>query len=585
MADLLSRAVDIIWGPWTFFILLGMGVAATIGTRFIQTTILTEGVRVARGTYDNGEHPGAISHFQALSAALSATVGLGNIGGVALAMSFGGPGALFWMWVVAVFGMALKAVEITVAVQFRDTSNPDAPRGGSMWVIRETLGRSRWPLAALAAAALGGVFAVTNVVSTFTGGNVFQVWNVSNLLRGYFGIPELVTSVGFALLVGLVVLGGIRRIGVVASRLVPFMCVVYLAAALVVLAMNVEAIPRMLRLVVSSALSPTEGAGAFLGAGMYYAFTIGMRRALFSNEAGQGTAPMVHAAARTNEPAREGIVGGLGPFIDTLVICTLTALVILTTGVWDREGEGDLRTAPTLVAHLDDATGLPVWRAEQPLDALDNLPQRSRRAWDEGTPLYLVARSDGQRAAGHGGHDRLALHGALERDATTGRLVIAFTPITVDPRQWVRTPTAIHLDSLAVHERYDGAELTALAFDRAMPGYGRWLVALAAWLFALSTIISYSFYGEQGMVYLVGERGVTPFRIVYIAATAAAPLLVTDVELLLLVIDFGTGSMLWANIPILLLTGWLGVRALNSYRSRLRAGAFDRPGLQPPPDA
>jgi len=299
----LESIVGILWGPWTPWIILAAGVIFTVWTRFTQYASLTHGVNVVRGVYDRPEDPGAINHFQALSAALSGTVGLGNIGGVALAIGIGGPGALFWMWVVAIFGMALKTIEITLAMLYRNTDDPDNPHGGAMWVVDKVLG-TKGPIWKIVGRVAGVFFCLTLVNSALLGANMFQAWNVAVLSETYFQIPRIASGILMAVLVGLVIIGGIKRIGQVAGRLVPFMCLLYILSALAVLAISVEEIPRLLLLVVTSAFQTTEATGAFFGGTMGFAFIQGMKRALYSNEAGQGSAPIAHDAAKTDEPAR-----------------------------------------------------------------------------------------------------------------------------------------------------------------------------------------------------------------------------------------------------------------------------------------
>lgn len=575
MNDILSILAGFLWGPWVFYAVLLLGIIATVGTRFIQFRILTHGVGILTGKYDDENDPGTINHFQALAAALSATVGLGNIGGVAIAIGLGGPGTLFWMWVVAVFGMALKAVEITIAMMFRDTSDEELPRGGSMYVIRETLGKKAGVLGFIGKS-LAVLFSASCAVQVFTGGNIFQVWNVAVLTKGYFRVPELVTSAILAFIVGLVVLGGIKRIGKVASRLVPFMVLLYIATGLVIVAMNIEAVPSMLMLIVRSAFDPAEAGGAFLGAGIYFAFSQGMRRAIFSNEAGQGTAPLVHAAAKTDHPAREGIVGGLGPFIDTIVICTLTALVILLSGAWNNPGVGNV-DVPLEIQQSQgedrvtpEDANLPQWgvvtETGDSVIPLTSLPSRERD-WEAGDAFFLKATTDGLLRPHNGGHSRIQLMGHITTDPQTPtELVAVFDRWQPQSTQWDQLPESVTLDDQAVFIPYEGAELTAFAFDQNLPGLGKWLVTLAAWLFSISTMISYSFYGEQGIGYFNRKPGtIRAFRIVFILVAAAAPFLAADIDTLLNIIDVGSGLMIWANIPILFITGWLGVRALNRY--------------------
>ena len=368
----------IIWHDIVLIILLGTGIVFTIWSGLSQYRALTHGVQVLRGNYDDPNHPGAISHFQALSAALSATVGLGNIGGVALAIALGGPGAIFWMWVVGFFGMAIKLTEVSLAMHYRNTDDPDNPHGGPMWVVSKGLKKINPKLAPLGKA-IGGLFCLTLLISTATGGNMFQAWNVGEITEEYFGIPSIFAGITLAILVGLVIIGGIKRIGAVAGRLVPFMVTLYLLAGTFVLISNLEDIPSMLMLIVRSAFLPQEMTGAFIGGTAGYAFLFGMKRALFSNEAGQGTSPIAHAAAKTDEPVREAMVAGLEPFIDTIVVCTFTALVILSTGVWNRSAEAQLNTPPDFIL-----TEVNTWSLETVA-----APKRINEEWKNGDLRFV----------------------------------------------------------------------------------------------------------------------------------------------------------------------------------------------------
>ena len=565
---------DFMWAPWTFFVLMGAGILFTFWTRFIQFRALTHGVAVTRGKYDNPDDPGAITHFQALSAALSATVGLGNIGGVALAIAGGGPGALFWMWVIGFLGMALKTVEVSLAMLYRDTSDPDNPHGGAMWVIDRTLGAKGGVFKGLAKI-LGVTFCVTLIISTMTGGNMFQSWNVAMLTENYFGMPRVGSGIILALIVGLVIVGGIKRIGSVAGKLVPFMCILYLLAAFAVLFQNFGAIPGLLLEVVVSAFSPEEATGAFLGGSIGWAFSTGLRRALFSNEAGQGSAPIAHSAAKTDIPVREGIVSGLEPFIDTICICTLTALVILSTGTWNRDDLGPFDAGVQLVRQLDDAGNpLPAWRLETS-GGVEALPDPgNKESWERGDVVYFVVEVAG---AVHNdrGFSRAELEGTIEQPEPNGPLSIAWRDLAVEPQDWSGAPTGISIVSESgIYQRFDGAPLTAYAFDQAFPGLGKWLVTLAAWLFAISTMISWSYYGEQGVIYMVGSKLVLPYKLAFLALVIVGAAWITDADDMEDLMDLGTGAMLWANMPIVLLMGYIAVRELQTYFRRLDAGEF-----------
>lgn len=582
MFDFVQSINRVLWGPWTFFVLMAAGALFTVWTRFVQVRALTHGVQVVRGLYDNSDDPGAISHFQALSAALSATVGLANIGGVALAIALGGPGALFWMWVIGFMGMALKTVEITLALMYRDTSNPDDPHGGAMWVLEQTLGKKGGGFAVLARG-LGVFFSATLVLATLTGANIFQAWNVASLTEQYFGVPPIATSVVIALLVGAVIIGGIKRIGQVAGRIVPLMVVIYVGAALMVLAMHAAELPRLLWLVVESAFNPVEATGSFIGAGAYFAFTIGLRRALFSNEAGQGSAPIAHSAAKTAWPAREGVVGGLGPFIDTLVICTITASVILVTGVWHRPPEGELKGAVSF-AQTSDATGKIVFQTSGPTSVASLPPLPGGDTWADGNTFYLVAKVPGAaRKDSRGNRLRVGGHveavgGHLASMSGSGELRVVWDPVELDPEVWTfeQGPPRLQLVNAGVYRAYAGASLTAIAFDSVFPGLGKWLVTIAAWFFAVSTMISWSYDGEQGMIFIAGSRSILAFKLVFLSLTLVAPFVAGDGRELGAMIDFGTGWMLAANLPIVLLLGSLAVRELRDYFRRLHAGEFVR---------
>lgn len=494
-----------IWGPLTFIGLLGAGILFTLWTKITQYRVMTHGIDVVKGIYDDPDDPGAINHFQALSAALSATVGLGNIAGVALAIGAGGPGALVWMWIVGFFGMALKNVEITLAMMYRDTSDPDNPSGGAMHVVKQVLG-DKGPFLATVGKIAGALFCVTLIISTITGGNMFQAWSVAGLSESYFGIPKLATGIILAMIVGMVILGGIRRIGTVAGKLVPFMCLLYLFSGIAVLVINAGKIPEVFSLIFSSAFGEAEASGAFIGGTLGYAFMVGMKRALFSNEAGQGSAPIAHAAAKTDEPAREGIVGGLGPFIDTICICTLTALVILTTDTWNRPAVGELGAPISLTRTLDEDENM-IFSVESAATVGD-LPEQRLDDWSTGDKFFLRAQVDG--ATHEDRNNNLVLvrgkvvTGAVdpERPDAPTSLGIEWDTGELSATEWQGILGDISLEKSeqgghGVYRDYEGAQLTAFAFDRVFEGLGKWLVTIAAWLFAISTMISWSYYGEK----------------------------------------------------------------------------------------
>jgi AGCS family alanine or glycine:cation symporter len=548
--SILSAINDVLWHNWVLYIVLAVGALLIVWTRFGPLVALTHGVDVVRGKFDRKDDPGAISHFQALSAALSATIGLGNIGGVALAISLGGPGAVFWMWIVGIAGMALKMTEVTQSMIYRNTSDPDNPHGGPMFVVSHGLREMNPALAGLGRW-IGYIFCVTLMISTITGGNMFQAWNVGTVTRLNFGVPELLTGFILAIVTGLVIIGGIKRIGAVAGKLVPIMCGVYLTASIYVVVVNLDAIPGLFRLIFVSAFSPTEAQGAFIGGTFGYAFLLGMRRALFSNEAGQGSAPIAHAAAKTNEPAREGIVAGIGPFIDTIVVCTLTALVILSSGAWNRGAEGIFEAPPSIVG-----AGTGEWTVES-----GSLAANTTTAWQAEQDVFMLIDSGVDSA--DTGTALVQLGGVVQESGGT---------FTVN---WDSYPgnTAPAIHDPGVYVVYSGASLTSHAFDRVQTGLGRWLVTIAAWLFAISTMISWSYYGEQGVVFMLGAKWVRTYKFIYclLAVVATSGFITTDAELDGLT-GIGTGVMLFANIPIILIFSRKAMREYHDYLRRLRAG-------------
>ena len=576
----------ILFHNYVVFALLFTGVLFTAWSGFSQYRALTHGVGVIRGKYDRKDDPGAINHFQALSAALSATVGLGNIAGVAVAVALGGPGAVFWMWVFGVLGMALKMTEVTQSMLYRNLDNPDEPHGGPMFVVRRGLAKRGF---GAVGNVVGGIFCVTLILSAVTGGNMFQAWNVAAATSQYVpGIPRDTTAVAIgailAVIVGIVIIGGIKRIGAVAGRLVPLMCSLYLLAGIYVLVLNLGDLPRLVALIIRSGigLESASPEGAFLGGAFGYAALWGVKRALFSSEAGQGSAPIAHSAAKCDEPVREGIVAGLEPFIDTLVVCTVTALVILSSGAWNRGPEGAFETGDgvSVVAvdadadgrqDLDDG-GTPLWTIRSP--ALPPKNEEARRinrilpteaGWRNGNTIFMLVSADDSSDTDSSRH---RLDGSVNALAdgtytvTWGTLPSSVEPTVVDP---------------GIYVNYTGAGLTAHAFDRVQPGLGLLLVVGASWLFAVSTMISWSYYGEQGVVYLFGAapRTILTYRLLYclLVFVSTLPFIKTDQELDMWT-TLGLGAMLVVNIPIMFLFGREAMSEYGSYVARLKRGEF-----------
>jgi len=589
--DVITAINDIFFHDYVVYALLATGVLFTLWTGFGQYRALTHGVEVTRGKFDKKDDPGAISHFQALSAALSATIGLGNIAGVALAIALGGPGAVFWMWVIGLLGMALKMTEVTQSMLSRDLSDPENPHGGPMYVVDSLFKKAGGRFGAT----IGGIFCVTLILSAITGGNMFQAWNVAAVTTQYFDIPGVsgmektdgfnpetfAIGIILAIIVGSVIIGGIKRIGSVAGKLVPFMCGLYLVAGVIVLLMNVTAIPEIIMEIFKYGLGfgDASASGAFLGGTFGYAMMWGIKRALFSSEAGQGSAPVAHAAAKCEEPVREGIVAGIGPFVDTLVVCTVTALIILATGAWNRGAEATFADNANISMTLDGDA----WTLTTP-----ELPHKNEEAkrinrisddesgWSLNDSVFMMIKATDNNDTGNNQH---RIEGTVVN--TDGGLGVKWDSIHAGVHEGTITP--VSLSSNGVWANYPGASLTAHAFDRSIPGLGKWLVVIACWLFAISTMISWSYYGEQGMIYIFGREGavstfaVTFYRMAYTVLVAVSTIgfITTDAELDMWT-TLGLGAMLVANIPIMWIYGPKAMRAYHEYIGKLKRGEFSQ---------
>lgn len=317
-------------------LLIPTGIFFAIKYKFLHLTKLKHSINVIRGKFDNKKDEGDINHFRALTTALSATVGTGNIVGVALAIYWGGPGAIFWMWVTGIFGMMLKFVECTLSMKYRHINSDGSVSGGPMYYmeygLKQTLGKF--------AKVLAVIFAAATMVCALGTGNMAQSNSISDVLVTNYGVPVWTTGIILMILVLLVIVGGIKRIAEVTARLVPFMAIVYFVSVLAVILNNYQEIPQAFSLIVTDAFTGTAATGGFAGSTFMLALVWGVRRGLFSNEAGQGSAAIAHAAAKTKHPVREGLVASVGPLIDTLIICTLTALLIIVTGAWKEDAQG-----------------------------------------------------------------------------------------------------------------------------------------------------------------------------------------------------------------------------------------------------
>ena len=493
-----------IWFP-TF--LLATGVFFTMYLGFPQIRYFRHAIGVTTGKFDKEGAKGDTSHFQALATALSGTVGTGNIGGVALALHLGGPAALFWMWMTAFFGMTSKFVEVTLSHKYRSETADGTMAGGPMYYMEKGL-NAKW---------LAVVFAVATVLSSFGTGNLPQINSIAAGLESTFDLDPLITASVLSVLLALVIIGGITRIAKVAAAIVPTMAMIYLIGAFAVIIPNIGNIIPSFLSIFSNAFSGSAAAGGFLGASFAYAFDRGVNRGLYSNEAGQGSAPIAHAAARTDEPADEGMVSILEPFIDTIVICTITGLVILSSGVWMDKFENEFQRADMSFvsgtyteADADDVASLFSYLSGEEsttrsyrgqIELSNGVPQNNEAF------TLIAARS-------------LAENSRYFRD---GELISG--TLNVVDGQLEDLSVVVTGDSL-LHS----VPLTTQAFTRGLFGqYGQYIVSIGLMLFAFSTAIAWSYYGDRAMTYLFGTRSVLPYRILYVLGFFTAALADTTI--------------------------------------------------------
>ncbi len=455
VASFLKDFSNIITGPVLLVLLPLVGIYLTIGLRFMPWRRIAQGFAALWQGRKVVGNEGDITPFQALMTALCATIGTGNIAGVGTAVVSGGPGAVFWMWIIAFFGMATKYAEAVLAVRYRETDERGMHVGGPMYYIKNGLGRHwHW---------LGFLFALFGMLAAFGIGNTIQSNSVAQAVHSNFKIAPWITGLGIAALAGAVIIGGIRRIGKVADKLVPFMGIAYVIGALVVIVANISQVPQAFATIIRSAFTPTAAAGGFAGASVWAAIQFGVARGIFSNEAGLGSAPIAHAAAKTHDPIRQGHIGMLGTFIDTIIICTMTALVIVLTGAW-----------------------------------------------------------------------------------TSGET---------------------------------GAALSTKAFDTGLPGFGSWVVTFGLLVFAFTTILGWSYYGERCAEFIFGVRAIWPYRILWIAAIPLGALAAKtneSVKLLWKLADILNALMAFPNLIALALLSPIVFRLTRDHLMQEKSGSPGR---------
>jgi len=442
-----GQFVGLVWGVPLVVLLVGSGILFTIYFGFPQLSFFKHAIQIVSGKYEDPANKGEISSFQALCAALSATVGLGNIAGVAVAISLGGPGAVFWLWVAGFIGMCTKFTEVTLSLKYREVTDKGTVHGGPMFVIKNALSKKFYPVA--------WIYAFFVVLSSFGAGNMFQSNQMAAVIKTSAGIPEWASGLIFCAGAFLILIGGIKRIGQVTEKMVPAMVGIYLFGAIFIIVAKFANIPDMFSQIFTGAFAGTAAVGGFAGAAFKEVIVMGIRRATFSNEAGMGSAAMAHSAAKTT-PIQEGIVALLEPFIDTIVVCTITAIALLLTGAWS-------------------APGIPA-----------------------------------------------------------------------------------------------GSEMTAYAFESVMGPAGRWIVTLTVTLFAFSTLISWSYYGEQGVTFIFGEKFIPAYRYIFIVFIFIGA--IAQLNIVLNISDAVYGLLALPNMMACYLLLPKVKEALNEYKTKLKNG-------------
>ncbi|MEM7501331.1 MAG: amino acid carrier protein [Pseudomonadota bacterium] len=490
------------------FLLLAVGIFFSIYLRLPQVRFFKHAWGVLSGKFTDKDAPGDTTHFQALATALSGTVGTGNVGGVAFAIHLGGPAALFWMWATAFVGMTTKFVEVSISHKYRKRDESGLMAGGPMYYMEHGLGL-KW---------LAVFFAIALVISSFGSGNMPQSNNMASGLEVSFGIPSYLSGAVLSVLLALVLVGGIRRIATVAARLVPTMAVLYTFGAFAVIVSNFDQIIPSLSAVLGDAFTGSAATGGFLGASFAYAFNRGVNRGLFSNEAGQGSAAVAHASAKTDEPVAEGMVSILEPFIDTIIICTITGLAILSSGVWNEKHTTEFSASEIQFVQGEYSDDVP--------DHVRMLSEHLSISPPENNPIR-------------------PLNGTLEIQdgiaVTEGFTVIHSRSMAEDVRFFANgglfTGTLdIRNGSMSSSEvtlvgksLLHSVPLTAEAFTRSFLGdYGQYVVTVSLVMFAFTTALAWSYYGDRAVTYLVGERWTRHYRIAYIGGFFAATVVDTS---------------------------------------------------------
>jgi len=535
--------------PVMVMLLLGTGLFLTIRLRFVQFKRVWHSVKVIAGKYDNPDDPGDVSHFQALTSALSATVGIGNIAGVATAIHYGGPGALFWLWVTGFIGMAAKFTECTLGHKYREVHKDGSVSGGPMYYIEKGLG-GKWKWMAI-------TFAVCTVVSSFGSGNGVQAFTMADSFKTDFGIAPWISGLVSAVLVGAVIIGGIKRIGAVTSKLVPFMSVLYVGAAVLVIALNLDKVPAALATIVADAFTPAAEISGFAGSTFIFTLTWGVKRGLFSNEAGQGSAPIAHAAAKTDESVREGSVALLGPLLDTLIICTMTGLVIVVMGTWCNKFDDttDL-SSQSDVSMIEEGGRVRVKGSTDKSERITGIV-----TIEEGVAQgFLLVRNhsivDDLRFL----HEDAPFTGTVEVEDGGVEKVFGPTGEEIEPSD-IQAGGKMLLN---------GSPMTAMSYRLGLSPLlpqGNLLITIAVFLFAISTAISWSYYGDRAVEYVFGRRTIMPYRVIFVVVHFLGAIF--SLEVVWGFADVALGVMAIPNLVAIILLSRIVKKDGNEYYRRM----------------
>ena len=500
-------------GSWWFpAFLIGTGIFFTAYLGFPQFKFFAHGWRIVTGKYAKEEADGETTPFEALTTAMSGAVGTGNIGGVALAIWIGGPAAIFWMWITAIFGMTTKFVEVTMAHKYRTTLSDGSISGGPMYYIEKSFNK-RWA---------GVLFAALMMICAIGSGNMPQINNIASVLDSTFSIPKLATGLILGFMLWLIISGGIKRIAKIASKLVPFMAVVYFGGALIVVIENYQNIIPSFHSIFSQVFSGSAAAGGFLGASFAMSLKLGVARGLYSNEAGQGSSPIAHASAKTEHSVEQGMVSILEPFIDTIVVCSVTALVILSSGAWIQKYDNTFERSSMAIF-----AGEYTESNSKDVEELGKYILDARKFTSNTTSVEnysgILRITKGQLQQ----KEVTVFHNnSIAEDVTfyqNGNLFEG--PLEIVNGEIKDSSIVVEGKSL-IHS----AELTSKAFGSGVLGkYGEYIVAIGLLLFAFSTAIAWSYYGDRSTAYIFGENAVPWYRLIYVACFIAAAIIDTTV--------------------------------------------------------